>query len=53
MAKVKIVKNMIDKYTRIPVREGTILTIDNQKRVKELLDAKVAVELKEGDINEK
>lgn len=53
MAKVKIIKNMIDKYSGMPIRQGTILNISNQKRVKELLEAKVAVEVKEGETNEK
>lgn len=47
MAQLKIIKNMIDKNTGISYREGTVMTVADSKRTKELIDAGVAVEVKQ------
>lgn len=47
MAKLKIIKNMIDKNTGILYREGNIMIVADSKRIKELIDAGVAVEIKQ------
>lgn len=47
MAKLKIIKNMIDRNTGLPYREGTVMMVADSKRVKELVEAGVAVEIKE------
>ena len=47
MAKLKVVKNMIDKNTGIPYREGTVMTVADSKRIKELVEAGVAIEIKQ------
>lgn len=51
MTKLKIVKNMIDKNTNIPYRKDMLITVVDAKRVKELIDAGVAVEIKETSKN--
>ena len=38
---------MIDKNTGLPYREGTLMTVADPKRIKELIDAGVAVEIKQ------
>lgn len=47
MAKLKVVKNMIDKNTGLSYREGALMTVADHKRIKELVDAGVAVEIKQ------
>ena len=39
MAKLKVVKNMIDKNTGLSYREGALMTVADPKRIKELVDA--------------
>ena len=47
MARLKFVKNIIYKNTGSPYREGTIMTVASPKRIKELIKAGVAVEIKQ------
>ena len=47
MAKLKVVKNMIDKNTGLSYREGALMTVADPKLIKELVDAGVAVEIKQ------
>lgn len=47
MAKLKVLKNMIDKECDIPRRAGDVFEVNDPKRIKELIDKKVVVELKE------
>ncbi len=41
MVKVKIIKNMIDKNTGWPYREGSLIEVQTKKRYDELLKAGV------------
>lgn len=47
MAKLKVVKNMIDKNTGLSYHEGALMTVADPKRIKELVGAGVAVEIKQ------
>lgn len=47
MTRLKIIKNMIDKNTGVPYRKGSIMTVVDSTRIKELIDAKVAVEIRQ------
>ena len=49
MARLKVIRNMFDVQCGIPRREGDIFVVENPKRVKELIDKKVVVELKENN----
>lgn len=47
MTRLKIIKNMIDKNTGVPYRKGATMTVVDSKRIKELIDAGVAVDVKQ------
>lgn len=49
MSKLKVIRNMFDTQCGVPRREGDIFVVENPKRVKELIDKKVVVELKENN----
>lgn len=49
MAKLKVIRNMIDKNTGVVRITGDVFEVNDKKRIKELLDAKVVEEVKESD----
>ena len=46
MAKLKVIRNMIDKNTGVVRITGDVFEVNDKKRIKELLDAKVVEEIK-------
>lgn len=49
MAKLKVIRNMIDKNTGVVRITGDVFEVNDKKRIKELLDAKVVEEVKENE----
>ncbi len=47
MARLRVIKNMIDKKCNVAWRVGDEFVVTDLKRVKELLDNKVVEEIKE------
>ncbi|MBS5369188.1 MAG: hypothetical protein KHY19_06985 [Coprobacillus cateniformis] len=47
MARLRVIKNMIDKKCNVARRVGDEFVVTDLKRVKELLDNKVVEEIKE------
>lgn len=47
MAKLKVIHNMIDKNTGVVRLVGDVFEVNDKKRIKELVDAKAVVEIKE------
>lgn len=47
MAKLKVIHNMIDKNTGVVRYTGEVFEVNDKKRIKELVDAKAVVEIKE------
>lgn len=47
MAKLKVIHNMIDKNTGVVRLVDEVFEVNDKKRIKELIDAKVVVEIKE------
>ena len=46
MAKLKVIRNMIDKNTGVVRYAGDVFEVNDANRIKELLDAKVVEEIK-------
>ena len=51
MAKLKVIRNMIDKNTGVVRYAGDVFEVNDVNRIKELLDAKVVEEIKENNSN--
>ena len=47
MAKLKVIRNMIDKNIGVVRYAGDVFEVNDANRIKELLDAKVVEEIKE------
>lgn len=47
MAKLKVIHNMIDKNTGIVRLVDEVFEVNDKNRIKELVDAKAVVEIKE------
>ena len=50
MAKLKVIRNMIDKNTGVVRYAGDVFEANDANRIKELLDAKVVEEIKENNV---
>ena len=47
MAKLRVIHNMVDTRCGITRRTGEVFEVNDEERIKELLDAKVVEEVKE------
>lgn len=47
MAKLRVIHNMVDTRCEITRRTGEVFEVNDEERIKELLDAKVVEEVKE------